>query len=64
MHRKNGSWRVFDVSVEGISLVNNYRSQFNAVIQSSSYSALVERLRSKETDAAASPPSPRRPRRD
>ena len=64
MHRKNGNWRVFDVSVEGISLVNNYRSQFNAVIQSSSYSALVERLRSKESDAAASPPSPRRPRRD
>jgi phospholipid transport system substrate-binding protein len=64
MHRKNGRWHIYDVNIEGISLINNYRSQFNAVIQSSSYAALVERLRSKETDAAASPRSPRRPRRD
>ena len=64
MHRKDGRWQIYDVSVEGISLVNNYRSQFNAVIQSSSYRALVERLRSKETDAAASPSSPRRSPRD
>lgn len=64
MHRKNGRWLVYDVNIEGISLVNNYRSQFNTVIQSSSYSALVERLRSKEPDAAARPAAPRRPRRD
>ena len=64
MHRKDDRWRVYDVNVEGISLINNYRSQFNSVIQSSSYPALVERLRSKETDAAASPASPRRSRRD
>lgn len=64
MHRKDGRWQIFDVSVEGISLINNYRSQFNSVIQSSSYAALVERLRSKETEGAASPPSPRRSRRD
>jgi phospholipid transport system substrate-binding protein len=64
MHRRDGQWRVYDLNIEGISLINNYRSQFNSVIQSNSYAALVERLRSKETDAAASPPSPRRSRRD
>ena len=64
MHRKDGRWEILDVSIEGISLINNYRSQFNSVIQSSSYAALVERLRSKDTDGAASPPSPRRSRRD
>ena len=64
MHRKDGRWRVYDVNIEGVSLINNYRSQFNSVIQSSSYLALVERLRSKEPAAAASPASPRRPRRD
>jgi phospholipid transport system substrate-binding protein len=64
MRRKDERWRIYDVSIEGISLINNYRSQFNSVIQSSSYPALVTRLRSKETDAAASPPSPRRSRRD
>jgi phospholipid transport system substrate-binding protein len=65
MHRTDGRWRIYDVNVEGVSLVNNYRSQFNAVIQSRSYAALVERLRSKEPDAAASPAAtPRRGRRD
>jgi phospholipid transport system substrate-binding protein len=64
MRRKDGRWQIYDVNIEGISLINNYRSQFNAVIQSSTYAALVERLRSKETDAAASPLSPRRSRRD
>jgi phospholipid transport system substrate-binding protein len=65
MRRKDGRWRVYDVNIEGVSLVNNYRSQFNSVIQSSSYDALVERLRSaKEADAAASPAAPRRSRRD
>jgi phospholipid transport system substrate-binding protein len=62
LHRRDGRWQVYDVNIEGISLINNYRSQFNSVIQSSSYAALVERLRSKETDAG--PPAPRRPRRD
>jgi phospholipid transport system substrate-binding protein len=62
MHRKDGRWQVYDVNVEGISLINNYRSQFNSVIQSSSYAALVQRLRSKEMDSAASPASPRRSR--
>lgn len=64
MQRKDGRWRAYDVLIEGVSLVNNYRSQFNTVIQSSSYGALVERLRSKEPDGAAASPSPRRPRRD
>jgi phospholipid transport system substrate-binding protein len=64
MRRRDGRWQVYDVSIEGISLINNYRSQFNSVIQSGSYATLVERLRSKEADAAASPPSPRRSRRD
>jgi phospholipid transport system substrate-binding protein len=64
MRRQSGAWRIYDVSIEGVSLVANYRSQFNAVIQSGGYEALVERLRSKEPDAAASPATPRRPRRE
>jgi phospholipid transport system substrate-binding protein len=64
MHRKGGRWLVYDVNIEGVSLLNNYRSQFNSVIRSDGYTALVDRLRSKEPEPAASPPSPRRPRRD
>ncbi|MDY6862460.1 MAG: ABC transporter substrate-binding protein [Thermodesulfobacteriota bacterium] len=44
---KNGIWNAYDISVEGISLVNNYRTQFNSIIRSSSYSELVEKIKDK-----------------
>ncbi|MGH7324712.1 MAG: MlaC/ttg2D family ABC transporter substrate-binding protein [Candidatus Rokuibacteriota bacterium] len=51
MHQKDGRWLVYDVSIEGVSLVANYRSQFNRIIQSGSWQDLVTRLRAKETPA-------------
>lgn len=42
-----GEWRVYDISVEGVSLVNNYRKQFNSIILRSSYDDLVKKLRAK-----------------
>ena len=48
MHRVGDRWLVYDVSIEGISLVLNYRAQFNKIIQTSSTQALVERLRAKQ----------------
>jgi phospholipid transport system substrate-binding protein len=44
---KVNDWRVYDVVVDGISLVNNYRGQFTKIIKSSSYADLVEQLRKK-----------------
>ena len=44
---KNSRWVVYDVVIEGVSLVNNYRSQFSRVIRESSYADLVGRLRKK-----------------
>ena len=46
-HFISGEWRVYDVVVENISMVNNYRSQFNRVITNASYEELVRRLRDK-----------------
>ena len=40
-------WVVYDISIEGVSLVANYRAQFNKIIQTSSYQTLVDKLRSK-----------------
>jgi len=37
-------WLVYDVAIEGVSLVANYRAQFNRIIQRSSYKGLVEQL--------------------
>lgn len=46
-HLVNSEWRVYDVIAENISVVNNFRSQFNRVITKSSYEELVRRLREK-----------------
>ncbi len=40
-------WRVYDVIVDGVSLVNNYRGQFMKILRSSSYADLIEQLRKK-----------------
>lgn len=44
---KDGRWFVYDVSIEGVSLVNNYRAQFNQIIRTSSYQQLLQRLEKK-----------------
>ena len=44
---KDGSWRVYDVVVEGISLINNYRSQFKGILTNKPPESLLETLRKK-----------------
>jgi len=44
---KADEWRVYDVVVDGVSLVNNYRGQFTKILRASSYSDLVDQLRKK-----------------
>lgn len=45
--QKNGEWRVYDVVIDGVSLMKNYRGQFSRIINTSSFEALLEKLRSK-----------------
>lgn len=47
MSEENGQWRVYDVVVEGISLVKNYRSQFAELLQNSSAEELMEQINKK-----------------
>ncbi len=61
MLRRGDRWRVYDVQVEGVSLVSNYRSQFNKIIETASYKELVERLRSRREEFTA--PAPTGPRK-
>ena len=51
-HLINAEWKVYDVVVENISLVNNYRSQFNRIIANSSYEELVRRMKDKQIEIA------------
>jgi len=57
MHLKGDRWRVYDVIIEGVSLVSNYRSQFNKIVQTESYDSLVQKLKARAATPAASPPS-------
>jgi len=45
--KEDAGWMVYDVVVEGVSLVNNYRVQFSKIIRSSSYDGLVKKLKDK-----------------
>lgn len=58
--RHNGEWKVYDVVIDGISLVSNYRSQFNRIIQQSSYAELVKKMRVKQEVEAELIESPRK----
>jgi len=48
LHRAGDRWMAYDVNVEGVSLVANYRAQFNKILQTSSAQVLVQRLRTKQ----------------
>ena len=66
MTRRQGRWMVHDVVIDGVSIVENYRAQFQKVIQRSSYAGLVGEMRARIADlgrqvpptAAAPPPTP------
>jgi phospholipid transport system substrate-binding protein len=50
MHGTADHWQVYDLSIEGISLVGNYRSQFNKIIRTSSYEALVAKFKPHQAE--------------
>ncbi len=63
LHLKDGTWHAYDIVADGVSLVKNYRGQFDKIIHSDSYQELVRRLRErtigeekkKKTSLLASP---------
>ncbi len=49
MSNNPGGWKIYDVIIEGVSLVNNYRSQFNNILIKSSYKELVQKIKEKKS---------------
>ena len=47
LQKASTNWEVYDVIVEGVSLVNNYRTQFSKIIRTSSYQGLVKKMQVK-----------------
>jgi phospholipid transport system substrate-binding protein len=51
--RNNGGWKVYDIAVEGVSLVLTYRSEFDAVVKQDGIDGLIKRLAQKNEIPAA-----------
>ena len=52
LHRNEGDdWKVYDITVDGVSLVTTYRSTFASTIRKSGMDALIERLSEKNQES-------------
>jgi phospholipid transport system substrate-binding protein len=47
LHTVESDWRVYDIVVENVSVVNNYRAQFNRVLANASLDELIKRIKEK-----------------
>jgi phospholipid transport system substrate-binding protein len=54
LHKVNGDWKVYDVIIEDVSLVSNYRSQFSRVLAKSSFDDLLKTMKEKTFSAPGS----------
>ncbi len=50
---KNGQWKIYDISVEGVSLLQSFRSQFAQVLQNSSIDEVIKQMQQKQLKKAA-----------
>ena len=50
---KNGQWKIYDISVEGVSLLQSFRSQFAQVLQNSSIDEVIRQMQQKQVNKAA-----------
>ncbi len=57
LRRVGDRWAAYDILIENVSLVGTYRSQFDRIIQTSSFAELLKRMRQKEQEPAAGTPS-------
>jgi phospholipid transport system substrate-binding protein len=60
MHSTGGRWQVYDLDIDGISLVANYRAQFNKIIRTASFEDLLAKLKSNKAEFSTSSASPSR----
>jgi phospholipid transport system substrate-binding protein len=57
LRRVGDRWAAYDVLIENVSLISTYRSQFDRIIQTSSFAELLKRMRQKEQESLAGPTS-------
>lgn len=54
VRQTSGRWRVFDVHTDGVSLVSNYRSQFNRIIGREGWAGLIARMQARVDEGGSS----------
>jgi phospholipid transport system substrate-binding protein len=54
LREMNGDWKIYDVTVDAISIIANYRNQFNRVINDQGFDKLMENMRAKQQQLQAS----------
>jgi len=52
--QEDSAWKIYDVTVDAISIIANYRNQFNRVMNNKGYDVLIKDLKSKQAALAAS----------
>jgi phospholipid transport system substrate-binding protein len=50
MLKRGDKWLVYDVVIEGVSLISNYRTQFNKIITTSSFQELMKKMKTKQDE--------------
>ena len=50
LQKEGDRWRIYDVLIEGVSLIGNYRTQFNRIIQQSGYDELIKKMKAKQEE--------------
>jgi phospholipid transport system substrate-binding protein len=45
---RDGQWAVYDIAVDGVSLISNYRSQVTSMLKRMSFAQLLDRMRNRE----------------
>jgi phospholipid transport system substrate-binding protein len=61
LNQRDGRWLIYDILIENVSLVGNYRSQFDRIIRASSYEELVRRLKERVVQLNDKPATPAKP---
>jgi len=57
MEKTAGGWKVYDVMVGGVSLVANYRTEFNKMVRESGVDGLIKNMQAKNRSLEAAPPA-------
>lgn len=58
LHKTSERWLIYDVVLENVSMVRNYRAQFNRILNKSSFADLLARLKQKIQETAANTLAP------